>query len=106
MIIKTDLLEVKSDKILGTETFWSGYKGKYKDRNVCLKFFNEKHFLRSNLINELKAMLNLIPHSTLPLLFGICLEPDAILITQLIGFKKESVSFSRRLKTIKLSQSC
>ena len=72
MIIKTDLLEVKSDKILGTETFWSGYKGKYKDRNVCLKFFNAKHFLRSNLINELKAMLNLIPHSSLPLLFGIC----------------------------------
>ena len=72
MIIKRDLLEVKGDKILGTGTFWSGYKFKYKERNVCLKFFNEKHFLRSNLINELKAMLNLIPHSSLPLLFGIC----------------------------------
>ena len=106
MIIKRDLLEVKGDKILGTGTFWSGYKGKYKDRNVCLKFFNEKHFLRSNLINELKAMLNLIPHSCLPLLFGIRLEPDAILITQFIGFKKERVSFCRRLKTMKLSQSC
>ena len=33
-------------------------------------------------------MLNLIPHSSLPLLFGIFLEPDPILITQFSGFKK------------------
>ena len=79
---------MKGDKILRKGTFGSCYKGKNKDINVCFKFLNEKHFLRSNLINELKAMLNLIPHSSLPLLFGIFLDQDPILITQFIGFKK------------------
>ena len=28
-------------------------------------------------------MLGLIPHPSLPLLFGVCMEPDPILVTQL-----------------------
>ena len=80
------MLEVKGDKILRKGTFGSCYKGKNKDINVSFKFLNEKHFLRSNLINELKAMLFLT--LVCPLLFGIFLEQDPISITQFIGFKK------------------
>ena len=38
-------------------------------------------------------MLNLIPHSSLPLLFYICLEPDLIWITQFIGLRKRNCYF-------------
>lgn len=36
-------------------------------------------------------MLNLIPNSSLPLLFDFSLEPDLIWITQFIGFKKKEL---------------
>ena len=65
--------------------------------------------MRSILINEAKAMLNLIPHSSFPLFLGVCMEPNPILITQFLGISKESVTlddFSRRLKPVKWLESC
>lgn len=110
MIISKSLLEVENDKIVGKGTFGSCVKGKYKGISVCLKFFNKRYFVRSSLINEVKAMLSLIPHSSLPLLFGICMEEDPILVTQFIGFnEKESLTldnFSKRLMSIKWAESC
>ena len=92
MIIKTKLFEVEEDIFLGKGTFGSFFKGKYKGVNVCLQYFNGKHFVRSNLINEVKIMLNLVSHSSLPLLLGVCLEPDRTLIAQFISFNQESVT--------------
>ena len=110
MIISKSLIEVENDKILGKGTFGSCVNGKYKGFFVCLKFFNKRYFVRSSLINEVKAMLSLIPHSSLPLLFGICMEEDPILVTQFIGFnEKESLTldnFSKRLMSIKWGESC
>ena len=86
MIIEKNLLQVEKDNMLGRGTFGSCFKGKYKGIDVCLKFYYEKCFVRSDIINEVKAMLSLIPHSSLPLFFGFCMEPDPILVTQFIGF--------------------
>ena len=58
--------------------------------------------MRSILINEAKAMLNLIPHSSFPPVFGS-------LHGEFIGINKESVTlddFSRRLKSVKWLESC
>ena len=70
------MLEVDlENNVLGKGTFGSCFKGKYKGIDACLKFFfNEEHFVRSILINEAKAMLNLIPHSSFPLFLGVCME--------------------------------
>ena len=54
-------------------------------------------------------MLNLVPHSSLPLLLGVCLEPDPILITQFISFNQESVtldSFSTKFASMNWLASC
>ena len=84
MIINVDLLEIEKDNILGEGTFGRCVKGKYRGVNVCLKFFHKKYYTRSKIINEVKTMLGIIPHSSLPLLFRVCMEPDPILVTQFI----------------------
>lgn len=110
MIIKKDLLEIENDNILGEGTFGRCVKGKYKGLNVCLKFFRKKKVVRSKMIiNEVKAMLGLTPHSSLPLLFGVCMEPDPILVTQFIGFNQEGVTldkFSRKLTSMTWLDEC
>lgn len=92
MLINKDLLTVEMGSILGEGTFGRCVKGKYKGLNVCLKFFHEKSVLRSKIISEVKVMLGLTPHSSLPLLFGVCIEPDPIIITQFIGCDQESIT--------------
>ena len=77
-----------------------------------MKCFNERHFARSRIINKVKAMLNLAPHSSLPLLFGVYREPDptCILITQFISLNQESATLDNlitsRLVSVKWSESC
>ena len=47
---------------------------------------------RSKIISEVKVMLSLTPHSYLPLIFGVCIEPDPIIITQFIGCDQKSIT--------------
>ena len=109
IIINVDLLEIEKDNILGEGTFPRCVKGKYRGVNVCLKFFHKKYYTRSKFINEVKTMLGIIPHSSLPLLFGVCMEPDPILVTQFIGFNQQSLtlhSFSKKLTSMNWSETC
>ena len=66
-------------------------KGKFKGFKVCLKFFNKEYLLRSNIVSEVKVMLGFIPHSGLSLLFGVCMEPDTILVTQFVAINQDGV---------------
>lgn len=46
MLIKKDLLVIEKDKMIGKGIFGRCFKGIYKNIIVCLKFFNEKYFLK------------------------------------------------------------
>ena len=104
MLIKKDLLEIEKDKMIGKGTFGRCFKGTYKDITVCLKFFNKKYLSKTQIEREVKTMLGLTPHPSLPLLLGVCMEPEPILVTKFIGFNQEALTLDNL--TRKMPEKC
>jgi len=92
MLLKKYLLAIEKDKLIDKGTFGRCFKGTYKDITVCLKFFNKKYLSKTQIEREVKTMLGLTPHPSLPLLLGVCMQPEPILVTKFIGFNQEALT--------------
>ena len=89
MLIKKDLLVIEKDKMIGKGTFGRCFKGTYK------KGTYKKYLSKTQIERKVKTMLGLTPHPSLPLLLGVCMEPESILVTKFIGFNQEALTVDK-----------
>ena len=108
MLLKKDLLAIEKDKLIGKGTFGRCFKGTCKDITLCLKFFNKKYLSKTQIEREVKTMLGLTPHPSLPLLLGVCMQPEPILVTKFIGFNQEALTLCNltRKRPKKWTETC